>query len=136
MTTTHDKELVNIHTNHHEWRELMDIVREGRAAAQKVLNGVLTIQESQVHVMSVLEELKPLRQLPVISDNLTKIVNQLIAPATRDNRRTDWFSVFSIATLAVICMVLILKDVNFKGLLKVWGNEAQLESSQPEKKTN
>ena len=125
---------INIETIH-DLPQLIKMTRETHSHLQDVKQGIAKLLDSQIDVVALLEELKPLRSLPDISNNLSTIVQQLIGPATKDPRRIDWLSVLIICTLGIQCTILTLKDADFKGALDWFGNTATLES-HPEKKTN
>ena len=113
-----------------DFPELIKITRETHLHLKDVKQGISKLLQSQIDVVALLEELKPLRSLPDISNNLNKIVDRLIEPATRNRR--DWPSLILVVVLSALVVVMSLKDSDFKGALKWLGSEATLES-HPEK---
>lgn len=119
--------------------ELITIARDNKVGLAKVNEGMSKLLDSQVHIAGVLEELKPLRSLPEISDNLTKIVGQLIAPATADRTvKRDWPAIVLAGIMAVTVLLMIYKEASFKGSLSGFGAQGSFESGPQtqEKKTN
>jgi hypothetical protein len=116
-------------------REQGEMTKNIQAGVNHLIESQLKMIGSQNHMIGLLDELKPLRSLPEISNNLTTIVNKLIEPATNPKRKVDWVAAFIIGLLGTLLAIFILKENIWKGKADLFGNHAEIESMPYEKKT-
>jgi hypothetical protein len=118
-----------------EVSELLKIAKEHGEMTRNIQGGINKLLDSQVHVVGLLDELKPLRSLPDISNNLSRLVERLIEPAVNPKEHRDWPALLLVIVLASILVLTLFKEYAPSAKLKLLGSEASIETHHEEKKT-
>lgn len=113
-----------------EWDELLKIARQNSKELIRANKGIDQVLVSNNNIAKIIDELKPLKELPQISNNLTSIVERLIVPATTKSR--DWPALILVGFLFLLICLVLLKEHPFRGLLKGYGAEASIENFSKE----